>query len=70
MATEYSEVASFYANKSILITGATSFLGKVLIEKLLRSCPDLKKIYALIRPLKGFSPQQRFNELLDSQVNT
>jgi FlaA1/EpsC-like NDP-sugar epimerase len=35
--------------RSIFITGATGFVGKVLVEKLLRSCPDIAKIYILVR---------------------
>lgn len=70
MSEESSQIASFYANKSVFITGGTGFLGKVLIEKLLRSCPSLKKIYFLIRQKKGKTPQQRINELLDSEVKS
>lgn len=64
-----SEIASFYAKKSIFLTGGTGFLGQVLVEKLLRSCCDLKKIYILIRHKKGKSHAQRLNELLNSSVN-
>jgi fatty acyl-CoA reductase len=66
---EKSEIASYYADKSILITGATGFLGKVLIEKLLRSCPEVKKIYVLIRHKKGNTPEQRIADLLNGPVN-
>lgn len=65
---EPSEIVKYYAGKSIFITGATGFLGKVLIEKLLRSCSDVKKIYLLVRHKKGNTPQQRLNELLNCQV--
>lgn len=34
-------------------------MGKVLIEILLRSCPDLNSIYILMRPKNGIEPQQR-----------
>ncbi|XP_029159747.1 putative fatty acyl-CoA reductase CG5065, partial [Nylanderia fulva] len=34
-------ISAFYAGLSILLTGVTSFLGKIYFEKLLRSCPDL-----------------------------
>ncbi|KAL6266508.1 hypothetical protein P5V15_003357 [Pogonomyrmex californicus] len=34
-------IPTFYAGQSIFLTGATRFLGKVFIEKILRSCPDL-----------------------------
>lgn len=63
-----SEIINFYKNKSIFITGATGFLGKVLIEKLLRSCYDLKKIYILVRHKKGNTPIQRLNELFNCKV--
>ena len=64
-----SEIAEYYKNKSILITGGTGFIGKVLIEKLLRSCYDLKTIYVLVRSKKGVNPQSRLNELLHCKVN-
>ena len=63
-----SEIVNFYRNKSIFITGATGFLGKVLIEKLLRTCHDLNKIYVLVRAKKGHSAAQRLNEMLNCQV--
>lgn len=70
MSLEYqgSEIINYYKNKSIFITGATGFLGKVLIEKLLRSCYDLNKIYVLVRHKKGQTPQQRLNEILNCKV--
>lgn len=64
-----SEIAGYYKNKSIFITGATGFIGKVLIEKLLRSCPDLKRIYILIRSKKGHSITERLNDLFKCQVS-
>ena len=42
-------VSKFYENKTVFITGATGFMGKVLVEKLLRST-KVRKIYLLIRP--------------------
>ncbi|KAJ3641734.1 hypothetical protein Zmor_028215 [Zophobas morio] len=38
-------------------------VGKRILEKLLRTCWDLKKIYLLMRPKKGKSPKQRFSDL-------
>lgn len=53
-------VAKAYADQSVLVTGATGFVGKVLVEKLLRDCPDIKKVYILLRAKKGDSLEKRF----------
>lgn len=60
-----SPINSFYKDKVVFITGATGFMGKVLVEKLLRST-SVSKIYLLIRPKKGVATQQRLKVLLDS----
>lgn len=61
-------MAEYYAGKSVLITGATGFMGKVLVEKLLRSCPEVKALYLLVRPKAGQSMQQRVSEMLTCKV--
>lgn len=43
-------------------------MGKCLVEKLIRACPDIKCIYLLIRPKKGKAPQERLDEILDSKL--
>ncbi|XP_036152594.1 fatty acyl-CoA reductase 2 isoform X2 [Myotis myotis] len=63
-----SSIAAFYGGKSILITGATGFLGKVLMEKLFRTSPDLKVIYILVRPKAGQTLQQRVIQILNSKL--
>lgn len=65
---ENSEIIKFYENKSFLITGATGFLGKVLIEKLLRTLVNFGKIFILVRPKKNVQPQERLQELLKSPL--
>ncbi|XP_065343905.1 putative fatty acyl-CoA reductase CG5065 isoform X2 [Cloeon dipterum] len=63
-----SHIASFYKDRSVLITGATGFMGKVLSEKLLRSCPDIKNLYLLMRPKRGQDVRTRLVELLNAQI--
>lgn len=63
-----NSVSDFYANRSVFITGASGFLGKVLIEKLLHDCPDIKDIYVLVRTKGVHSGQARLAQLLDSQA--
>lgn len=62
-------VADFYRERSLMITGATGFMGKVLVEKLLRSCPGLDSIYLLMRPKGGHDVRARLDELLNSKVS-
>ena len=68
-AKDMLSISDFYAQKTVLITGATGFLGKVVIEKLLRACPHVKKIYLLARSRRGVNPQQRIDNLLDGAVS-
>ncbi|CAG9837006.1 unnamed protein product [Diabrotica balteata] len=64
----YSDVRSFYKNKNILLTGGTGFLGKLIIEKLLRTC-DVEGIYLIVKPKKGLSPEERLRNLLEEPIN-
>lgn len=57
-------IPEFYEGKNVLITGATGFMGKVVLEKLLRSCPAVKAVYVLVRPKAGQAPQQRVDEMV------
>lgn len=60
-------IENFFAEKNVLITGATGFVGKVLVEKLLRSCATLNSIYILIRTKKN-GELTKFNEDLKQSV--
>ncbi|XP_025157999.1 fatty acyl-CoA reductase 1-like [Harpegnathos saltator] len=61
-------IPAFYSGKSVFITGATGFLGKSLIEKLLRSCPDIKEIFLLMRPKKDVNIEERLRKLLTNPL--
>lgn len=63
-----ASIAEYYAGKSVLITGGTGFMGKVLVEKLLRSCPEVKALYLLVRPKAGQSMQQRVSDMMMCKV--
>lgn len=63
---EKSQVRAFYSGKNIFITGGTGFVGLCLIEKILRSIPDVGKLYLLMRPKKGKDISDR---LLDFPKN-
>jgi fatty acyl-CoA reductase len=51
------DIQGFYRDKTIFLTGTTGFVGKVVLEKILRSLSDFKKIYIMVRPKKGMTNQ-------------
>ena len=61
-------INQYYRDKDVLITGATGFVGKLLIEKLLYSCDRLNKIYCVIREKNGYSAEERLNEIISCKV--
>ena len=76
-------IGSFYRDKTVFITGGTGFIGKIIIEKLLRylkkfclvhrqifllRCTDVGKIYMLIRAKKGVNPEDRLTALFKSPL--
>ncbi|XP_053660299.1 putative fatty acyl-CoA reductase CG8306 [Anopheles marshallii] len=63
-----SEVQNFYKNKYVFLTGGTGFLGVAIIDKILRSSPEVGGIYLLMRPKKGKAIQERLQELTKNSV--
>jgi hypothetical protein len=55
------DYSRFFKGKRIFLTGATGFLGKVLLEKILRDLPQVDKLYLFVRacPTKNISPTHR-----------
>ncbi len=72
MSNESSIVKETLKGKRIFITGCTGFLGKVLLEKIIRSIPDVDKIYLLIRNSQRYaSGRERLEkEVLSSSIFT
>ena len=52
----------------MFLTGATGFIGKVVLEKLLRSLSGVKKIYLLIRQKKGVPNEERLKIIFSSEL--
>lgn len=63
------KIANFFKGKNVFITGATGFLGKILVQKLLRSCPGVSGIYVLVRDKKGKDVYSRIEELCNDPVS-
>lgn len=61
-------IQEFFKGRDILVTGGTGFMGKVLIEKLVRSCPNIGKVYMLLRHKKGKDMKARLEEFLEFEV--
>nr|ADI82779.1 fatty-acyl CoA reductase 6 [Ostrinia nubilalis] len=63
-----AQIPQFYAGRSIFITGATGFMGKVLVERLLTTCPDVDQLFLLMRTKRDVGPEKRLQQLKESQV--
>ncbi|KAL9703287.1 hypothetical protein quinque_006805 [Culex quinquefasciatus] len=62
-----SRILEFYRGSTVLLAGGTGFLGKTLLEKLLR-CLKVKKIYLLIRTKKGCCGEERLKAILEDRL--
>ncbi|XP_063224745.1 putative fatty acyl-CoA reductase CG5065 [Bacillus rossius redtenbacheri] len=65
---EEHPVSQFFSGACVLVTGATGFVGKALVEKLLRCCPGLAAVYLLVRPKRGVDVAARHARLLQHHV--
>ena len=79
-----SKISQFYDDKTVFITGATGFMGKVksvqkddfkilgnlfqVLVEKLLRSTRVKKIYLLIRPKKGIETKVRLEELMSAKI--
>jgi len=63
MASKVS-ISDWFSDRNVLVTGGTGFMGKILISKLLLSCPDIGNIFIIIRKKKDVEPQARWHLIL------
>jgi len=61
-------ISETFRNGIVLVTGSTGFLGKILTEKILRSCP-VKKIAILVRSKKGLNANERVADIYKQAVS-
>jgi nucleoside-diphosphate-sugar epimerase len=60
MTTQLPSVPAALSGKRILLTGATGFLAKVVLERLIRTVPELGGVILLIRGGKDGDARERF----------
>ncbi|GAB4859755.1 hypothetical protein Ancab_011233 [Ancistrocladus abbreviatus] len=66
---ELGSILQFLDKKSILVTGGAGFLAKIFVEKVLRSQPNVKKLYLLLRAPDSNSANQRLqNEVIGKDL--
>ncbi|GMR49001.1 hypothetical protein PMAYCL1PPCAC_19196, partial [Pristionchus mayeri] len=63
MADRMPDVDTLFAGRTVFLTGGSGFVGKVLIEKLLKDVPHVERLYVLVRPAKGKTAEQRWADI-------
>lgn len=66
--TKLCAIQKFYSGSTVFLTGASGFLGKIVLEKLLRSC-NVGTIYLLMREKKGQDIETRLDEIFKKPVS-
>ncbi|CAD7078549.1 unnamed protein product [Hermetia illucens] len=61
-------IKKFYCGRDIFVTGGSGLMGKALLEKLLRSCNGVNRIFVLLRDLKGQTGRSRLQQVKDSKI--
>jgi hypothetical protein len=63
-----TSVKDFFRHKTVLLTGVTGFLGKVVLEKLLRLQPDVHRVYLLVQPSKEQDADARVLQVMPAAI--
>eukprot|EP00126_Sphaerothecum_destruens_P010196 Sdes_comp20687_c0_seq1m16221 len=63
-----SLVSEFYKDKTVFVTGATGFVGGLIVEKLLRCQPDIREICVLVRKCGKKTAEERFHGICQGEV--
>lgn len=53
-----------FAGRTVLLTGVTGFVGSLVLEQLLRTCPTIHKVYVIVRQKHGISGLDRLHRLV------
>ncbi|KAH9326758.1 hypothetical protein KI387_006936, partial [Taxus chinensis] len=62
-------IVDFLKDKNFLVTGATGFVAKVLVEKILSVQPDVGKIFLVIKAKDSLSALERVkNEVMNKEI--
>ncbi|XP_028774321.1 fatty acyl-CoA reductase 2-like [Neltuma alba] len=62
-------IVNFFKGKNFLITGATGFVAKVIVEKILRMVPETGKIFVLIKAKDKEEAMERLKaEIIECEV--
>jgi nucleoside-diphosphate-sugar epimerase len=62
------EINSFFRSKTVLITGATGFLGKALVARILEQLPQVRRIILLLRPHGLADPQASIRSRAETDI--
>ena len=64
--TEQLSVRKAFAGRTVLLTGITGFVGSLVLEQLLRTCPDVHKVYVIARNKQSVPGLERVQRMLHS----